>query len=63
MIFVSYRKNDTEAVVDHLTFRLKERFGDPEVFRDAYDLLGGERWPDRLTEELTRRQVLVVAFP
>jgi predicted ATPase len=59
MIFINYRKQDTQAVADHLAFRLREQFGNAGVFKDDYDLQGGDRWPDRLYEELLHRRVLV----
>lgn len=52
MIFISYRKADTQAVVDHLADRLKSVLGATAVFKDDHDLHGGDRWPDRLRKEV-----------
>src|SRR5436190_20602942 len=46
MIFINYRKADTQQVVDHLAGRLKDAFGNDRVFKDDKDLRAGERWPD-----------------
>src|SRR3954471_13617275 len=59
MIFINYRKADTQDVVDNLAKELKRHFGETDVFKDDKDLHGGERWPDRLREELQRRKVLL----
>ena len=34
MIFISYRKADSQAVVDNLAKELKNRFGEKCVFKD-----------------------------
>jgi hypothetical protein len=59
MIFINYRKKDSQPVADHLASRLRARFGEDAVFKDDLDLEGGDRWPDRLQEELQRREVVV----
>src|ERR1700722_12419 len=59
MIFISYRKADSQAVTDHLAERLKEAFGDHAVFVDHHDLGAGERWPERLQREVLDRDVLL----
>jgi tetratricopeptide (TPR) repeat protein len=62
MIFISYRKADTQAVVDHLADRLKNVFGANGVFKDDHDLRGGEHWPDRLRQEVLAREVLLAVI-
>ncbi len=62
MIFISYRKADTQAVVDHLADRLKNVFGAGGVFKDDHDLRGGEHWPDRLRQEVLARDVLLAVI-
>ncbi|MEZ5942531.1 MAG: tetratricopeptide repeat protein [Planctomycetaceae bacterium] len=62
MIFINYRKSDTQGVVDHLAFRLKSQFGDEAVFKDDADLQGGERWPARLRDEISNRQVVLAVI-
>ena len=59
MIFISYRKADSQAVVDRLADRLKGEFGKDSVFKDDRDLRAGERWPDRLREEVLKCSVLL----
>jgi AAA+ superfamily predicted ATPase len=62
MIFISYRKADTQAVVDRLADRLKNVFGNAAVFKDDCDLHAGERWPDRLRREVLAAEVLLVVI-
>jgi tetratricopeptide (TPR) repeat protein len=62
MIFISYRKADTQAVVDHLAEKLKSVFGATAVFKDDRDLRAGERWPDRLEQEVLARAVLLAVI-
>jgi hypothetical protein len=59
MIFINYHKKDSQPVADHLASRLRARFEEDVVFKDDLDLEGGDRWPDRLQEELQRREVVV----
>src|SRR5438874_209115 len=44
MLFISYRKADTQAVVDNLAKELKKHFGEGCVFKDDQDLRAGDRW-------------------
>src|ERR1044071_1759248 len=62
MFFISYRKEDTQAVVDLLAEKLKDRFGDKAVFKDDRDIRAGEQWPDRLRDELRARCVLLAVI-
>jgi hypothetical protein len=59
MIFISYRKDDTQSVVDYLAMALKERFGAERVFKDDQDLHAGDPWPDRLLQEVLQSEVLL----
>jgi hypothetical protein len=59
MIFINYRKGESQPVVDNLARQLKGHFGQAAVFKDDKDLQGGERWPERLRAELARRDVLL----
>ena len=62
MIFISYRKADTQAVVDSLAKELKKQFGEGQVFKDDQDLRAGDRWPDRLQQEVLHSQVLLAVI-
>jgi tetratricopeptide (TPR) repeat protein len=62
MIFISYRKADTQAVVDHLADRLRNVFGPSGVFKDDRELHGGDIWPHRLRQEVMDRQVLLAVI-
>src|SRR5262249_18196045 len=62
MIFINYRKDDAQPVVDHLAKELKRHFGEDKVFKDDRDIQGGERWPDRLRAELLRRDVFLAVL-
>lgn len=59
MIFISYRKADTQAVVDNLAKELKKHFGEGHVFKDDQDIRAGDRWPQRLQEAVLRSTVLL----
>lgn len=60
MIFINYRKSDTQAVADHLAENLREAFGDAAVFQDQNDLFPGKPWPDGLRKALLECKVLRV---
>jgi hypothetical protein len=62
MIFISYRKADTQAVVDRLADKLKSAFSAAAVFKDDRDLRAGERWPDRLRQEVLICDVLLAVI-
>ena len=62
MIFINYRKRDSQATVDHIADRLKQRFGEIAVFKDDADIRAGERWPDRLRQEIDRRQIVLAVI-
>ena len=62
MVFISYRKADTQAIVDRLADKLKQVFGAAGVFKDDRDLRAGERWPDRLKREVLARDVLLAVI-
>jgi tetratricopeptide (TPR) repeat protein len=59
MIFINYRKADTQAVADHLAARLRQHFGDAAVFLDHEGLHAGDEWAKELREALDRCQVLL----
>jgi tetratricopeptide (TPR) repeat protein len=62
MIFISYRKADTQPIVDRLADRLKAVFGKDAVFKDDANLRAGERWSDRLRQEVLACKVLLAVI-
>jgi tetratricopeptide (TPR) repeat protein len=62
MIFISYRKEDTQTVVDLLAEKLRQHFGDEAVFKDDADIRAGELWPQTLSEQLLSREVLLAVI-
>src|SRR5260370_1428786 len=62
MIFINYRKDDSQAIVDNVAKELKKHFGADNVFKDDEDIEGGQLWPERLREELLRCRVLLAVI-
>ena len=62
MIFISYRKADTQPVVDNLAKELKKKFGAHNVFKDDTDVKAGDHWPNRLLQEVLRCEVLLAVI-
>jgi len=62
MIFINYRKVDSQAVVDNLANELKRRFGVGRVFKDDQDIGGGEQWPERLRQAVMGCDVLLAVI-
>lgn len=61
MIFVSYRRDDTRGVVNHLRRVLVERYGPDAIFVDDWSIDPGRTWPDEIRQRLVgSRLVLVV---
>ena len=59
MIFVSYRKDDTGDLAQHLAAQLCERYGDESVFIDREHIEPGEGWKEKIEASLSRASVLV----
>lgn len=60
-IFVSYRNDDwSEEVLIDLTSRFREDLGPGMVYRDKDDLIGGEKWPDKLFGEAASSDATLV---
>lgn len=59
MIFMSYRRDDTNAEVTHLSQELIRRYGDHQVFVAPSSLQPGDRWPDEIRERLSHSSVLL----
>jgi len=62
MIFISYRKDDVQSVVDFLAEKLKRNFGQTAVFKDDRDIRAGESWAERIKEELLASDVLLAVI-
>ena len=61
-LFLSYRVADATHAIDHLEFRLRQVFGDGNVFRDKSSLNPGDPWPDRLRSEVEQCDVLLAVI-
>lgn len=59
-IFISYRRSDTEAVVERLYERLIRHFGEDHIFRDKQSIEAGADFPDVLSEALQQCKVMLV---
>jgi hypothetical protein len=62
MIFISYRKADSQAVVDHLADKLTTVFGAAAVFKDDRTLRPGDPWPDEIRQAVLNCDVLLAVL-
>lgn len=62
MIFISYRKSDSEDFVSRLDNDLTAEFGQENVFRDFSRLKGGEVWTDVLESNAINRKVMLAVI-
>ena len=62
MIFISYRREDSRAEVEHLHKRLSDRYGNKQVFVDVKDIPLGTKWPDKLQQKLNDSLLLLVVI-
>ncbi|HEV7733522.1 MAG TPA: TIR domain-containing protein, partial [Candidatus Binatia bacterium] len=58
--FINYRVSDTLALATALHRELEKAFGPESVYLDHRELEPGERWPDRLRDEVRNAGVLLV---
>jgi tetratricopeptide (TPR) repeat protein len=58
-IFVSYRRIEGQWA-DRLSRHLGNRFGNDLVFQDVDDILGGEKWRDRIAAAIRDAEVILV---
>jgi hypothetical protein len=58
-IFLNYRRDDTGATLARLAERLEAKLGKGHVFYDREALSGGDRWKERLRDEITRCSVFL----
>ena len=59
-MFISYRRDDVPGVVEALDARLRQDLGSWNVFRDVHDLIAGERFGLRISDEIKRSDVVLV---
>ncbi|HEX9277410.1 MAG TPA: TIR domain-containing protein [Casimicrobiaceae bacterium] len=59
VVFISYRRSDTQMVAGRLRESLARHFGDAAIFRDKNSIAAGEDWTKAIRDELTRDTVVV----
>ena len=59
-IFISYRRGDGGGYAGRIFDRLRQQFGDGEVFRDVDTIDSGTRFPDAIGRQLEDCRVFVV---
>lgn len=59
-LFISYRRADTQSFARDLHKHLAAGFGYHRVFMDRAEIRAGQRWAERLEEELARSTVMLV---
>jgi hypothetical protein len=58
-VFISYRRDDSGDATSKLASLLQSSFGEDRVFLDSESIAGGERFHERIQEELVRAQVVL----
>src|SRR4051794_14581333 len=61
-LFISYRENDTDAIVGRLAADLAEEFLEESIFRDKNNLEPGQDWPKELEEKAGGCRVMLVVI-
>ena len=61
-IFLSYRRDDVPDAVDRIADRLRDRFGERNVFVDVDAIRAGEKWQDALFQALDECEVILVVI-
>ena len=61
-VFISYRRSDSQASVTALRQSLITTLGESAVFQDVTGIALGDRFPDRLRDELNRAAVVVAVI-
>ena len=59
-IFVSYRRADSASVTGRIVEKLERRFGATAVFKDVFDIEGGQQFRDVISQQLQQAKVLLV---
>lgn len=58
-IFISHRHSDAATASTKIHEGLQDRFGDKQVFYDVEDMVGGDRFRERIEEAVVEADVLV----
>lgn len=58
-VFMNYRRSDASLVAQALYLQLRERFGSRRLFMDVNTIEWGDRWPERISSELRRANVVI----
>ena len=61
-IFISYRRQDSEAEVTHLYDDLKRRFGAANVFFDTRTILAGSAWHQEIKSPLAESYAVLIVM-
>lgn len=61
-VFISYRRNDTPDVVDHLHSRLEQALGKNQVFRDSHSIPTGQDFKREIYSALVNCSVVLVVI-
>lgn len=61
-VFVSYRREDSEAITGRLCDRLKQAFGSDQVFVDIDDIPLGKNFVELIRETLKECQIVLVVI-
>jgi hypothetical protein len=59
MIFISYRRSDTEMAAGRLREALMQHFGAKQIFRDRDNIQPGQHWRDVIRDMLTGNTVVL----
>jgi photosystem II stability/assembly factor-like uncharacterized protein len=62
MIFISYRRADTQQAAGRIRERLAERYGAENIFLDIDTIATGQRFLDAITRALARSDVLLMVI-
>ena len=61
-IFISYRRDDSPYAAGQIYKALEEKFGKKAIFKDNYDVNGGDKWAESIKQALDQCQVLLVVI-
>jgi len=61
-IFISYRREDSQAAVSSLYKNLLDRFGKNAVFADTASIESGEAWSERIGKTLEEAKLILVVI-
>lgn len=62
MIFLSYRRDDSEQITGRIRDRLTTRFGERSIFRDVDSIPVGTRFHDKIEETIKAAKILLVVI-